>query len=53
LDYGGDKGQFIPESIGKQKFVYELSDAAPVDGVARIASDIDLDGRRVRPDFPF
>jgi len=46
LDYGGDRGQFIPRAVGKEKFVFELSAAQPVDGVTRIASEAELDGRR-------
>jgi hypothetical protein len=38
LDYGGDRGQFIPESLGKKKYVFEISAAVPVEGVTRIAS---------------
>lgn len=49
LDYGGDRGQFIPASLGKQKFVYEVSDAVTVDGVRRIGSDAEL--ARERFDF--
>jgi methyltransferase family protein len=45
LDYGGDKGQFMPAMVGRQKFVFELSDAQPVEGVTRIASEAELDGR--------
>jgi SAM-dependent methyltransferase len=32
LDFGGDKGQYIPDEIPK-KFVYEISDVEPVPGV--------------------
>jgi SAM-dependent methyltransferase len=39
LDYGGDSGQFIPEAIGNEKDVFELSDALPVPGVRRIAHE--------------
>lgn len=39
LDYGGDKGQFIPENVGKNKVVYELSGVAPVTGVEAIAEE--------------
>jgi Methyltransferase domain len=46
LDYGGDKGQFIPALLGKQKFVFELSDARPVDHVTRIGSDAELQKQR-------
>lgn len=37
LDYGGDRGQFIPDGIALRKFVYELSDAVPEHDVTRIA----------------
>jgi hypothetical protein len=46
LDYGGDEGQFIPKMIGKEKYVFELSDAAPVQGVTKIRSEADLRTRR-------
>jgi SAM-dependent methyltransferase len=42
LDYGGDRGQFIPPSLGAKKFVFELSDAVPVSGVERIGSEQEL-----------
>jgi SAM-dependent methyltransferase len=42
LDYGGDRGQFIPASAGSEKFVFELSDAVPVPGVTRIATEQEL-----------
>jgi SAM-dependent methyltransferase len=42
LDYGGDRGQFIPVSLGDRKYVYELSDAVPVPGVTRIGSEQEL-----------
>lgn len=42
LDYGGDRGQFIPKSIGTEKFVFELSDAQPEPGVNRISSEQEL-----------
>jgi hypothetical protein len=38
LDYGGDRGQFIPDHLGTERFVYEISDANPVPGVSRIGS---------------
>lgn len=38
LDYGGDRGQFIPENVGKNRFVYELSDAKPAPDVTRLNS---------------
>jgi SAM-dependent methyltransferase len=46
LDYGGDRGQFIPHSLGTEKYVFELSGAVPVDGVTRIASHEELQGRQ-------
>lgn len=46
LDYGGDQGQFIPRTFGKEKFVFELSAAQPVEGVTRIESEAALEGRR-------
>ena len=49
LDYGGDRGQFIPESLGKEKYIFEISDALPVEGVTRIASEAVL--RRHPLDF--
>ncbi len=42
LDYGGDRGQFIPHSLGTDKYVFELSDAEPVDGVSRIGSEQEM-----------
>ena len=38
LDYGGDRGQFIPDCLGTERYVYEISDAAPVSGVSRLES---------------
>jgi SAM-dependent methyltransferase len=39
LDFGGDRGQFIPDSCrSANRFVYEASEADPVDGVVRIDS---------------
>jgi SAM-dependent methyltransferase len=46
LDYGGDRGQFIPKSLGAEKFVFELSDAEPEPGVVRIGSEQDLKGMK-------
>ncbi len=39
LDYGGDRAEFIPESLGKERYIFEISDALPVEGVTRIASE--------------
>jgi SAM-dependent methyltransferase len=49
LDYGGDRGQFIPKSLGTEKFVFELSDAEPEPGVNRINSEQEL----IRMKFDF
>ena len=46
LDYGGDRGQFIPQLLGRKKFVYELSDAVPEPGVTRIGSEGELEGMK-------
>jgi SAM-dependent methyltransferase len=46
LDYGGDRGQFIPKSLGTDKFVFELSDAIPTPGVSRIASEQELNSMK-------
>ena len=43
LDYGGDRGQFIPPTIGRRKYVFELSDAVPVDGVNRLHSEGEIE----------
>lgn len=45
LDYGGDRGQFIPASLGTDKF-FELSDVVPVPGVARIGSGQELNSMK-------
>jgi hypothetical protein len=46
LDYGGDEGQFIPQAVGADKYVFELSDAIPILGVTKIESEERLRGRR-------
>lgn len=43
LDYGGDRGQFIPEGVGTERFVYEVSKAEPAEGVTRLVS---VEGRQ-------
>jgi hypothetical protein len=43
LDYGGDRGQFIPDHVGRERFVYEISDVEPIDGVTRLSS---VEGRQ-------
>jgi SAM-dependent methyltransferase len=46
LDYGGDRGQVIPASVGKEKFVYEISATVPVPGVTRIGTTAELAGQQ-------
>lgn len=46
LDFGGDRGQVIPQSLGTEKYVFELSDAVAVPGVTRIGSEQDLEGMK-------
>ena len=41
LDYGGADGRFLPD-FAAQKYVYEISDIAPIDGVQRIATEAEL-----------
>ena len=39
LDFGGDKGQFIPEILkSAEKFVYEISGVTPVDGIKSLTT---------------
>jgi len=38
LDYGGDRGQFIPDQLGSMRYVFEISDATTVPGVTRLES---------------
>ncbi len=43
LDYGGDAGQFIPDSLGKEKFVFDISNLpSSAAGVHRISSEAEL-----------
>ena len=42
LDYGGANGQFLPSFPGK-KYVFEISDIAPYQGVIRISDASQLD----------
>ncbi len=46
LDFGGDKGQMIPDGIGKHRFVYEISGTHPVHGVTRIGRTDELAEKR-------
>ena len=43
LDYGGDSGQFIPDGVGSERHVFEVSEAFPVPGVKRIADERSLE----------
>lgn len=36
LDYGGDRGQFIPPGVGATRYLYEVSGQPPVDGVVAV-----------------
>lgn len=38
LDFGGDRGQFIPPCVGREKYVFEISDAVPVQGVRQVSA---------------
>jgi SAM-dependent methyltransferase len=39
LDYGGDSGQFIPDGVGGERHVFEVSGAVPVPGVRLIKEE--------------
>jgi hypothetical protein len=45
LDYGGDRGQFLPVTPGLERFVYDISGVAPEPGVTAFAREEDLAGR--------
>ena len=36
LDYGGDRGQFIPDGVGQERYVLDISAAEPVAGVTAL-----------------
>lgn len=39
MDFGGDRGQFIPKSLqSADRYVFELSDVEPIEGVVSLAS---------------
>jgi len=42
LDYGGDRGQFIPYELGSKKFVFEVSDQIAAEGVVRLNSATEI-----------
>lgn len=46
LDYGGDQGQFLPEGLGRSRFVYEISGLKAVPGVTMLADASALTGQR-------
>lgn len=47
LDFGGDKGQYIPEIFtDAEKFVYEISGVKPVEDVTSISDINDLNTRK-------
>ena len=41
LDYGGSDGRFLPRIQGR-KYVFEISDSTPLEGIARISNEADL-----------
>ncbi|MDD5020753.1 MAG: methyltransferase domain-containing protein [Endomicrobiaceae bacterium] len=43
LDFGGDRGQFIPDQLTNiNKYVYEISDVNTVNGVKKISKEAEL-----------
>jgi SAM-dependent methyltransferase len=42
LDFGGDQGQFIPTEFQSEKYVYEISDVAVLEGITKISSKSSL-----------
>lgn len=42
LDYGGDRGQFIPPGLGRRHYVYEVSGVDAVQGVGVVGSEKEL-----------
>jgi len=41
LDFGGSDGRFLPRLPG-QKYVFEISDISPLDGICKITTEADL-----------
>lgn len=39
LDFGGDSGQLLPEGLGRERHVFEISDAEPVRGVTKLNNE--------------
>lgn len=44
LDYGGDRGQFIPPGIGGERYLYDVSGIEPVEGVRSLRDPAALGG---------
>lgn len=44
LDYGGDRGQFIPDEWEGERYVYDLSGSPTLRGVQAIKNSSDLEG---------
>ena len=42
LDYGGDRGQFIPAGLAAGKWVYEISGVQPIEGVLGVTDRSEL-----------
>lgn len=45
LDFGGDRGQYIPQGIADENFVHDISGVAPEPGVMALATEKELEGR--------
>lgn len=43
LDYGGDRGQFLPAKPGLERFVYDISGVTPVAGVSAFTGERTFD----------
>jgi hypothetical protein len=41
LDYGGANGIFLPDLLGR-KYVFDISNVAPADGITRVKSESEL-----------
>lgn len=39
LDFGGDSGQLLPDGLGRERHVFEISDAEPVPGVTKLRDE--------------
>ena len=48
LDYGGDRGQFIPPAVGATKYLYDVSGQPPVEGVVPVRDASDLEDPRTQ-----